>query len=377
MYLPKQVSGRARQAVTSTLLASFTAVSLFSGMVPSVSAQSALSVSVNDVAVTEGIDSFAVFTVSVSGKHPNQGITVDYETRDGTAVAGLDYNSVSNTLNIPAGVQSKDISVPIIDDATHEPAETFKLKLLSSSVAIAAGGGVGTATITSNDPQPQLTIDDAAVTEGSGDIVFNVKLDRPSNSAVSVKYATVDGTAGADDYSSRSGKLTWPADTNDTQQIRVPVKDDSVYEGNEEFYVQLSDNFNALIGRGKATGEIDDDELKPVLKVDVTGFAIKEGDTTWTENVVVDLSGVSATDVDFSYNTFDGTAPAAKAGSDYVAVTNGTGTVRAGTTQSFVPVTILGDTVKESDEDFFVTISDPQGARLGSPTTQVILDNDD
>ena len=111
MFSINHLSRRARRAGTSTLLASFAAVSLLGGMVPSASAQSAsLSVSINDVAVTEGIDLSAVFTVSVSGKHPNQGITVDYETRDGSAVAGLDYVAKSGTLSIPAGDLSGTIT---------------------------------------------------------------------------------------------------------------------------------------------------------------------------------------------------------------------------------------------------------------------------
>jgi hypothetical protein len=376
MYPIKRI---ARRAGASTILASFAAFNLLGGTVPSVSAQSALSVSIGDVALTEGIDSSAQFTVTVSGKHPNQGITVDYETRDGSAVAGLDYVATSGTLSIPAGDESGTITVPLIDDATHEPAETFKVKLLSSSVSIPTNGDVGTATVTSDDPQAQLRIADAEVTEGNGDMVFDVKLNRPSNSDVSVKYATVDGTAGGDDYVSKSGTLTFPADTNDTQEIRVPIKDDSVYEGNEEFYVQLSDNFNAVIARDKATGTLVDDESKPVLAVEVTAFTTDEEDISYTENVIVTLSGVEDKDVTFSYSTFDGTKPAAHAGpkGDYITVANGTGTIRAGSTIGFVPVTINGDKDVESDENFFVTISNPQNARLGSPTTQITLRNDD
>jgi hypothetical protein len=376
MYPIKRI---ARRAGASTILASFAAFNLLGGTVPSVSAQSALSVSIGDVALTEGIDSSAQFTVTVSGKHPNQGITVDYETRDGSAVAGLDYVATSGTLSIPAGDESGTITVPLIDDATHEPAETFKVKLLSSSVSIPTNGDVGTATVTSDDPQAQLRIADAEVTERNGDMVFDVKLNRPSNSDVSVKYATVDGTAGGDDYVSKSGTLTFPADTNDTQEIRVPIKDDSVYEGNEEFYVQLSDNFNAVIARDKATGTLVDDESKPVLAVEVTAFTTDEEDISYTENVIVTLSGVEDKDVTFSYSTFDGTKPAAHAGpkGDYIAVANGTGTIRAGSTIGFVPVTINGDKDVESDENFFVTISNPQNARLGSPTTQITLRNDD
>jgi hypothetical protein len=377
MFSINHLSRRARRAGTSTLLASFAAVSLLGGMVPSASAQSALSVSINDVAVTEGIDAEAVFTVSVSGKHPNQGITVDYETRDDSAVAGQDYIARSDTLNIPAGDESRTIAVALVDDATHEPLEKFKVKLLSSSVNIAAKGDMGIATVTSDDPKPKLRIRDAQITEGNGPMVFDVELDRPSNVNVTVHYETVDDTAGSEDYVSKSDTLTFPADTNPTKQILVPIKDDSVYEGKEDFTVQLSDNFNANIARGTATGSIDDDESKPVLAVEVTAFTNDEEDASYIENVIVTLSGAADKDVTFSYSTFDGQKPAAHAGSDYTEVKDGTGTIRAGSTIGFVGVTINGDKDHESDENFFVTISNPQNARLGAATTQITLRDDD
>jgi hypothetical protein len=385
MYSINHLSRRARRAGISALVTSFAAYSLLGGAVPSASAQSAgLSVSINDVAVTEGTDSSAQFTVTVSGKHPNQGITVDYETRDGSAQAGLDYVATSGTLSIPASDTSNNglsgsITVPLIDDTTHEPTETFKVKLLSSSVNIAKNGDVGTATITSDDATPQLRIADAKVTEGNGDMVFDVKLNRASNADVAVDYATIADTAGADDFVAKSGTLTFPANTNVTQEIHVPIKDDNVYEGTEQFFVQLSNNFNATIARDKATGTLLDDEPEPVLAVETTAFSTQEGDTSYTENVIVTLSGVEDQDVTFSYSTFDGTKPAAHAGpnGDYIGVTNGSGTIRAGSTRGFVPVTINGDKNVESDEDFFVTISNPHNARLGSPTTEVTLLNDD
>lgn len=391
MFSINHLPHRARRAAISTLLASCTAVSLLSGMVPSASAQSAapLSVSINDVAVTEGTDAAAVFTVTVSGKHPNQGITVDYETRDVSAVAGMDYTSTSGTLNIPASDASNDglsgtISVPLIDDSTHEPTETFNVKLLpTTSVDIARNQGVGTATITSDDPKPKLRIRDAQVTEGSGSMVFDVDLDRPDSADVSVDYATADDTsspdaAGSQDYVAKSGTLTFAANTNATQRIEVPIKDDNVYEGNEDFLVQLSNNFNATIARDTATGTIVDNEIKPVLSMSSTRFSVAEGNADNVVGVDVTLSGAADKDVTFSYSTADGQKPAAHAGSDYTAVTNGTGTIRAGSTLGFVPVTINGDTTRENDEDFFVTISDQsQNARLGGATTRITLQNDD
>src|SRR5215831_19432615 len=105
MFSINHLPRRARRAAFTTLVASCTAVSLLSGMVPSASAQSAsTTVSIDDVAVTEGVDTAAVFTVTVSDNHPTEGITVTFETQDGKgtspALAGLDYVAKSGTLTI-------------------------------------------------------------------------------------------------------------------------------------------------------------------------------------------------------------------------------------------------------------------------------------
>jgi hypothetical protein len=386
MFSINHLPHRARRAAVSTVLASCTAVSLLTGMAPSASAQSAgLSVSINDVAVTEGTDAAAVFTVTVSGRHPNQGITVDYTTVDDSAVAGLDYDFTASTLSIPASNATDDgltgtISVPLKNDATHEPLETFKLKLLSSSVNIS--DNIGIATIKSNDPKPELRIRDALASEAGGEMVFNVDLNRASNVDVTVDYTTLDDTSGNvatafEDYVPRSDTLTFPANTNPTKQIVVPIKDDKVYEGNEHFLVQLSNSFNATIARDTATGTIEEDELRPVLAMTSTGFAVNEGDSDSVVGVDVGLTGLADKDVTFSYSTADGSTPAAHAPGDYTA-TSGTGTIRAGSLLTFIPVTIKGDNTQEQNENFIVTISDPSSnARLGGALTTVTIDDDD
>lgn len=361
MFSINHLSRRARRAGISTLLASCTAVTLLGSLVPSTPVQAAgsLSVSIDDVAVTEGTDAFAVFTVTVSGNHPNQGITVDWQTRDGSAVAGQDYVAASDTLSIDPGVNSGTISVKLLDDETHEPSETFKVKLLSSSVDIAGNGqGTGTATITSDDPTPKLRIRDAHLTEGdtgTSMMVFNVDLDRPSNVDVLVDYGTCDTLCPdvtatfSEDYVSTHGTLTFPADSNATQHIEVPIKGDSIYEGDEQLDVQLSNSFNATIARKTAIGTIVEDELKPVLAMTSPAFAVSEGDVDNVVGVDVGLSALADEDVTFSYSTSDGSTPAAHSPSDYTA-TSGTGTIRAGSLLTFIPVTIKGDKTREQDE---------------------------
>jgi hypothetical protein len=56
-------------------------------------------------------------------------VFVDYETMDGTAVAGQDYTPVSGTLTFPQGITATTITIPILDDNIPEPDRTFSLAL--------------------------------------------------------------------------------------------------------------------------------------------------------------------------------------------------------------------------------------------------------
>jgi chitinase len=77
--------------------------------------------------------------------------------------------------------------------------------------------------------------------------------------------------------------------------------------------------------------------------------------------------------VSVAWATADGTATA---GADYVAA-SGTVTFAAGTTSATIAITTLGDTTYESDETFTVTLSNPQGATIGTGSATVTITNDD
>src|SRR5262249_54123927 len=70
----------------------------------------------------------AVVTVTVSEPHGNS-ITVNYNTADGTATAGSDYNSVSGKLTFAKNEMSKSILVPVIGDRVPEADESFFVRL--------------------------------------------------------------------------------------------------------------------------------------------------------------------------------------------------------------------------------------------------------
>ena len=107
-------------------------------------------ISVADATVTEGAGAQLDFVVSLS-RSATSTVTVDYFTRNGTAIAGRDYTATSGTLTFAAGETTRTVAVPVLDDAHDEGSETMKLKLTNASGArITDRKAIGT--IVNSDP---------------------------------------------------------------------------------------------------------------------------------------------------------------------------------------------------------------------------------
>ncbi len=108
-------------------------------------------ISINDVDVNEN-DGNAVFTVVHTGANANGPFTVNYQTVDGTAIAGSDYTAQSGVLlfNGMAG-DTETISVPILDDTVFENPENFTMELINSSDVTIDISDTATGTIIDDD----------------------------------------------------------------------------------------------------------------------------------------------------------------------------------------------------------------------------------
>lgn len=76
---------------------------------------------------------YAYFLVQFTGVRstPDQIVSVDYATRDGTAIAGEDYIATSGTLNLYPGENQAVIPVEIIGDKRPEPNESLYLDIFN------------------------------------------------------------------------------------------------------------------------------------------------------------------------------------------------------------------------------------------------------
>src|SRR5262249_19615132 len=133
---------------------------------------------------------------------------------------------------------------------------------------------------------PPLAISSVSIREGNTGttaFVFTVSLSAPSNQAVSVNYATADGSAVAgSDYQATSGTRTTPAGLT-SGTVTVLVMGDRLAEAHETFFVNLSNPTNAIIAAGQGMGTIVDDDPR----ISISDTVVTEGNTGSTSTTFI------------------------------------------------------------------------------------------
>lgn len=118
---------------------------------------------------------------------------------------------------------------------------------------------------------PGLSVYDVQVNEGAGTVDFTVTLSVPAPFPVSVSYATTAGSAGAADFSAKSGVLNFsPNETLKT--VTVPIADDAVDELNETFKLGLSSPSGAGLTDPSGEATIVDNDRDGVFTCSATAL---------------------------------------------------------------------------------------------------------
>jgi len=336
-------------------------------------------ISINDVAVTEGNagTTTATFTISLSSSSL-QTVSVNYATAGNTATSGSDFVATSGTANITPGSLSTTVNVTVNSDTTTEPNETLFVNLSApTNATIADGQGVGT--INNDDQEPTISINDVAVTEGNNGsatiATFTVSLSNASSANIHVNYTTANGTAssasGSDDYNDTSGTVFF-APGQLTNTISVTVLGDTIFEPNETFFVNLSFALSSSISDGQGVGTITNDDPQPTISIN--DVSASEGNSgTTNQAFTVSLSNESSQAITVNYTTAD---ISATAGVDYVA-SSGTVTFAPFHQTQTINVTVQGDTTFEPNETFNVNLSGATNASITDNQGVGTISNDD
>ena len=138
-----------------------------------------------------------------------------------------------------------------------------------------------------------LAVSDANASEDEDPtMVFTVTLDRAADHAITVDYATADGTATAGkDYIARSGTLTFtPGEVSKT--VPVSIFNDTIVDKDETVRLTLSNASGAEITDPDGIGTITDTDLPPdPLRALLVGMPA-EHDGVAAISFLLDLNGV-------------------------------------------------------------------------------------
>jgi Cellulose binding domain/Bacterial Ig domain/Calx-beta domain len=140
--------------------------------------------SVTEPASGTATESFAV-TLSAASSTP---VTVQWQTQDGTARVGADYQAASGTLTFAAGQTQQDVVVTIDHDSAAQPGSlAFSVDLASPSGAtLATAQATGTITVPTPPPPPSTSNVQFQDTSdwGSG-FTGQITINNPGSSAIS------------------------------------------------------------------------------------------------------------------------------------------------------------------------------------------------
>ncbi|MFK8024865.1 MAG: Calx-beta domain-containing protein [Ilumatobacter sp.] len=298
-------------------------------------------------------------------------IVVDFETDDGSAVAGADYQAIAPTaVTFAPRATFRTLTVRTFRDDIAESDESFFLRLLGADNADVVDDDLK---ITIVDDEPSLTIRDATVSEGaSGErrLRFTVRSSRTARTPITVNWSTLDQSAESGvDHAGGSGSVVIPSGKN-TAVIQLVVYGDTTPEPDETLLMLIDSADGASIDDGEAVGTIRSDDYRPIVNIDDASKV-----EAWTTvRVPVTLDGAGATAVIVYATTVDGTATA---GEDYVALNRARVYFGRGVVSRTVAVKLRGDRIAEGDETLTVVLTDASGAEIGrSESVVTIVDND-
>jgi gliding motility-associated-like protein/uncharacterized repeat protein (TIGR01451 family) len=323
-------------------------------------------ITATDAAAAENPLGTGTYTVSLDApNNTGSAITINYTEGGGTAISGSDFVALSGSVSIANLVSSATITLTPINDTVVEPNETVIVTLDTGAGYTVGAPNTATVTITSDD-SATITIGNATVAENGGNLVFTVNLNNPVAAGTSATYTFANGSAtgGGTDYTGTPGTVTFPSNATTPQTITVPINNDLLVEGDENFTVTLGTPSNGVgLSGSPATGTITNDDTATISINDPT--PVNEGDTgtaTLNFTITIDTSD-PANDITVEYLISGGNEDDISSFLTFLAGTN--------TFSQQVPVTTNGDTGVEADEDISVTLSVPSANATISATDNI------
>ena len=307
--------------------------------------------------------------------------------RSSTAEYGVDFKMAGGSISFTGGQAPTPYMIPLKILPTGEPKNKTVVIKLGPASSIVNMGPVTTFTYTiTNPPAPinagviQFAQASYSVAEAAGTVTLVATRTGGSSGSASGYYRTANGTATAgQDYTPTTNFVTWLDGDTANKNLVLTILNDALVEPAETFTVSFFTNtVGASLGAlTTATVTITDDDTPPASPgvIQFAQAAYSVGEATGTVTLVATRTSGSSSNVNGYYRTANGTATA---GQDYTATTNFVTWADGDTANKNFAITILNDSVVESNETFTVTFFTTfGGATIGAQAAATVTITDD
>ncbi len=304
----------------------------------------------------------------------------------GTAVPGVNFTPIEQTLIFTEGVRTQTFSVPVIDDQVAGPDLTVGLALSASSRKMTLSGlSTAILTIHNVDPPPpppppaaaiQFSTTGYTVNEDAGTVGIQITRTVDSQVPASVTVATTSGGSAAQNvnYMATTQTLTFAAGVN-SQTFNVPILDD--HDDDPDLTVDLAlsaPGGNAILGSPSTAiltiHNVDPPPPPPAAVIQFSAASYTVNEDAGTVGIQITRTVDSQVPVSVTVATTSGGSAAQNV--NYMATTQ-TLTFAAGVNSQTFNVPILDDHDDDPDLTVDLALSAPGGdAVLGSPLTAIL-----
>eukprot|EP00794_Sanderia_malayensis_P009868 gene9868-10878_t len=309
----------------------------------------------SNVNVQEESGTLSLYVIRAQGTQGT--VTCEWKTNPLTARADVDFTSSIGTISFAPGVNSTQISIPIIDNSVPELGKTFRVQLYNPT----GGAVLGTASyinvtiLPSDDAFGVFSFANSSntvtVSEGQGTVQLTIARKGGLLGAVNVAWRLNNGLS---DFATTQGSVMFATNENE-KKFTIPIIDDSLPELSEEFVVELVN-----VSRGRI------EQLNKTLTIQISAnddpyglfvlpsSPIRQTEGNKTINIAISRQRGSLGSVRVFFQTVS--TSTALANVDYQPISDSV-VFMDGQTTANINVTIFDDEIPESDETILVNLT--------------------
>ena len=244
-----------------------------------------VSIESSDTAASEPGTDIAGFTVSRTGDTSSP-LTIPLRIT-GTASNGVDYAALTNSVTLPAGVSSTNITITPLNDSIGEGTETIIVTLAGAAqyevrdkvfvkIDVDDDGDVPRATLTARKPVA-YELNPARIGQ------FSVNFSTPNSSDTTVRYLLAGTATNGVDFNTIPGTVIIPGGSTNAF-VNISARDNSAIDSDRTVILTLTNSTGYVLGTAtNATVTIRNDDLSPGTHAFSENFD-SDHTSNWTVN---------------------------------------------------------------------------------------------